>query len=70
MCVKYFGAVRAFKTLDVAILRWLAGLNELQHNLFVFCPTLHMMARVLKTIVDAHAFGLALEVDKVIQCSC
>ena len=28
VCVKYFGAVRAVKTLDVAILGRLAGLNK------------------------------------------
>ena len=65
-----FGAVRAVKTLDVAILRRLTGLNKLQLNLLLFSPELHVVARVLRAIVDAYAFGLTMEVNKVIQCSC
>jgi hypothetical protein len=67
--VKYFGAVRAFKTLDVAIPRRLAGLNKLQLNLLLFSPELHVVAGVLRGIIDAYAFGLTMEVNKVIQCS-
>ena len=69
VCVKYFGAVRAVKTLDVAILRRLTGLNELQLSLLLFSPELHVVARVLRAIIDPYAFGLTMEVNKVIQCS-
>ena len=69
VCVKYFGAVRAVKTLDVAILRRLTGLNKLQLNLLLFSPELHVVARVLRAIIDAYAFRLTMEVNKVIQCS-
>jgi hypothetical protein len=68
-CVKYFGAVRAVKTLDVAILRRPTGLNKLQLNLLLFSPELHVVARVFRAIIDAYAFGLTMEVNKVIQCS-
>jgi len=69
VCVKYFGAVRAVKTLEVAILGRLARLNKLQLDLVVFGLELHVVARVLRAIVDAYAFGLTMEVNKVVQCS-
>ena len=69
VCVKYFGAVRVVKTLDVAILRRLTGLNKLQLNLLLFSPELHVVARVLRAIIDAYAFRLSMEVNKVIKCS-
>ena len=61
----YFDAVRADKTLDVAILRRLT----VQLNLFLFSPELHVVAGVLRAIIDAYAFGLTMEVNKVIECS-
>ena len=68
--VEDFGAVGAVKTLDVAILRWLTRLNKLQLDLFVFGPRLHMVACVFRSIIYADAFGLSVEVNKVIQRPC
>ena len=65
----YLGAVHPVNTLDVAILRRFTGLNKLQLNLLLFSPELHVVARVLRAIIDAYAFGLTMEVNKVIQCS-
>ena len=65
--VEDFGAVGAVKTLDVAILCWLTRLNKLQLDLFVFGPKLHVVACVFRSIVYADAFGLSVEVNKVIQ---
>ena len=64
VCVKYLGLVRATKTLDVAILRRLTGLNKLQLNLLLFSPELHVVACVFRAIIDAYAFRLTMEVNK------
>ena len=69
VCVKYFGAVCAVKALDVANLRRLTGLNELQLNLLLFSPEMHVVASVFRAIIDPYAFGFTMEVNKVIQCS-
>jgi hypothetical protein len=68
--IEDLGAVRTVKTLDVATLCRLTRLNKLQLDLFVFGPELHVVARVLRAIVDAYAFGPTMEGNKVVQCSC
>ncbi len=68
--VEDLGAVGAVESLDVAILCRLTRLNKLQLDLFVFGPELHVVARVLRAIVDTYAFGLTMEVNNVVQCSC
>ena len=67
--VKYFGAVRAVKTLDVAILRRLTGLNKLQLKFLLFSSDLHVVSGSLRANIGAYAFRLTMEVNKVIQCS-
>jgi hypothetical protein len=65
--VEDLGAVGAVKALDLAILCRLTRLIILQLDLFVFGPKLHVVACVFRSIVYADAFGLSVEVNKVIQ---
>ena len=68
--VEDFGAVGAVESLDVAILRWLTRLNKLQLDLFVFGPKLHVVARILRPIIDSNTIWFAVEVNYFIQGAC
>ena len=61
-----YSAFRAVKTLDVAVLPRFAGLNKLQLNLVLFNLELHVVASILRTIIEGYEFGFTMKVNKVI----
>lgn len=57
MQVEQFVADLAVERFDVRVLRWLAGLDEMQVNAALCSPTQHRMARKFGTVIKANRFG-------------